>query len=209
MSFSKRIKQGMAILALLIGGSMLSGQSDENNWQSYVNDPSPGNYLRCKYEVDQALKEYPEPYGSERNRVNSPVRFKILVPGVYGKFLELVSSGDALAVDLAFQIYEFVRVGHPQEEIGIAMESLVTRDPTLFLEICNRYYDDPVYNISDFRLGVFVVPKDYKYIDKFDLTIAESQKRIQLLMSVDIDRLETVKSICIGQLEKHIKLFSE
>ena len=159
--------------------------------------------------MDTALKEYPGPYGSDRHRRNSPVRYEILAPGVYSKFLKLVSSGDALAVDLAFQIYEFVRVGHPQEELGIVMESLVTKDPALFLEICNRYYTDAVYEISGLKLGVFVVPKDYKYIDKFDLIIEESQKRIQLLQSVDIDRLDKVRTICIQQLEKHIALFSQ
>jgi hypothetical protein len=136
------------------------------------------------------------------------VRSKILAPGVYGKFLKLVGSGDVLAVDLAFQTYWFVR-GHPQEELGIALESLATKDPALFLEICNRYYADTAYNIRDVQLGVFVAPKGYRYIDKFDLVVEESQKRIQILKSVDIDRLDEVRMICIQQLEKHIALFSQ
>ena len=121
--------------------------------------------------------------------------FNMLIEN-YMDLIREFQNGNPKAVDIIYSLIPLAD-GSIREGIDIALGQLITKDPELFLQslIKNKEF------VQDSDIDSLVGNLSPDYIDQFELSKAEIQKRIDAIQLVNSKELQNIKQLVLKKLK--------
>ncbi|ACL03840.1 hypothetical protein Dalk_2146 [Desulfatibacillum aliphaticivorans] len=183
------------LLTAFLTAPPVFAQAQHSIWDDFIAEPNAAHYqaiiarMQSMDEQERLRHQKPEALIGENSRG--------FVSSLYG----LVRQGDYDACHLAFDFADFFRNNAAfVESLNDLRGEIINVNPDLFLELIHKYaIKDPRH----LRLSSIVTATGDQYVDEFEKTIQENNKRIASLKTVKSGAYSEEKDLCIQLLEEN------
>ena len=173
-----------------------------NPWQSFVSSPNKVSFKKCEAQIKMSIPQVSD--------YDSTVTL-LQVSEVEYRFLRLVAKGDALAMELCFQLYRIFPPGYAadREHFNGALGMSATHNPKAFLSLLCKYaHLDPFYDGThyvDIDASFLILGVSDDLLDRLAKQKTEFTRRLTAIENVSETNCLTIKQKCMEELRKKIE----
>jgi len=188
----RRINRGVnSLLLILLFSISCNGQTTkwmeiDEAFQNYTSNPTQDNYI-IVYEL--------LPNSRPRNDIPTDKISNSIFSNAI-KLEEMIVSENRDAIRIGFKLFT-IADGHFAESLDWTLGKLINKNPKLFLQELKKHRQF-LYDIGD-----LVGNYGHDFVDKPELTLAETENRIMSLKKIDDSELINTRDECLKKLQDH------
>jgi len=188
----RRINRGVnSLLFFLLFSISCNGQTTkwmeiDEAFQNYTSNPTQDNYI-IVYEL--------LPNSRPRNDIPTDKISNSIFSNAI-KLEEMIVSENRDAIRIGFKLFT-IADGHFAESLDWTLGKLINKNPKLFLQELKKHRQF-LYDIGD-----LVGNYGHDFVDKPELTLAETENRIMSLKKIDDSELINTRDECLKKLQDH------